>query len=110
MYKGKQYGYAFNEKRVKRGLREQLPFRKERSSEMRQLNVPTPGFGITLHTAIRSGLDQAAEALDAEPLGYDMVTLHRDALHGDDPSFENWTLLSWLAALTTTISVAPLVL
>jgi len=77
---------------------------------MRQLNFATPGFGITLHTAIRPGLDQVAEALDAEQLGYDVVTLHRDALHGHDPSFENWTLLSWLAAQTTRISVAPLVL
>jgi alkanesulfonate monooxygenase SsuD/methylene tetrahydromethanopterin reductase-like flavin-dependent oxidoreductase (luciferase family) len=77
---------------------------------MRQLYNTTPGFGITLHTAIRPGLDQAAEALDAEQLGYDVVTLHRDALHGEDPSFENWTLLSWLAARTTRISVAPLVL
>jgi len=77
---------------------------------MRQLNFATPGFGITLHTAIRPGLDQVAEALEAEQLGYDVVTLHRDALHGDDPSFENWTLLSWLAAQTTRIRVAPLVL
>jgi alkanesulfonate monooxygenase SsuD/methylene tetrahydromethanopterin reductase-like flavin-dependent oxidoreductase (luciferase family) len=77
---------------------------------MRQLNIPTPRFGITLHTAIRPGLDQATEALDAEHLGYDVLTLHRDALYGDDPSFENWTLLSWLAARTTRISVAPLVL
>jgi alkanesulfonate monooxygenase SsuD/methylene tetrahydromethanopterin reductase-like flavin-dependent oxidoreductase (luciferase family) len=77
---------------------------------MRQLNIPTSGFGITLHTAIQRGLDQAAEALDAEQLGYDVVTLHRDALHGSDPSFESWTLLSWLAARTTRISVAPLVL
>jgi len=77
---------------------------------MRQLNIPTPGFGITLHTTIRPGLDQATEALDAEQLGYDVVTLHRDSLHGDGPSFENWTLLSWLAAQTSRISVAPLVL
>ena len=77
---------------------------------MRQLNTPTPGFGIALHTAIRPGLDQVAEALDAEQLGYDVVTLHRDALHGGDPSFENWTLLAWLAARTSRISVAPLVL
>jgi alkanesulfonate monooxygenase SsuD/methylene tetrahydromethanopterin reductase-like flavin-dependent oxidoreductase (luciferase family) len=77
---------------------------------MRQLNFATPGFGITLHTAIRPGLDQVAEALDAEQLGYDVMTLHRDAIHGDDPAFENWTLLSWLAAQTTRIRVAPLVL
>ena len=48
--------------------------------------------------------------MDAEQLGYDVVTLHRDALHGADPSFENWTLLSWLAARTIRINVAPLVL
>ncbi len=77
---------------------------------MRQLNFATPGFGITLHTVIRPGLDQVAEALDAEQLGYDVMALHRDAIHGDDPSFENWTLLSWLAAQTTRIRVAPLVL
>ena len=77
---------------------------------MKWLNVPAPGFGITLHTAIRPGSDQATDALDAEQLGYDVVTLHRDALHGDDPSFENWTLLSWLAARTTRIRVAPVVL
>jgi len=77
---------------------------------MRQLNISTPGFGITLHTAIRPGLDQVAEAVDAEQLGYDVVTLHRDAIYDDDPSFENWTLLAWLAAQTSRISVAPLVL
>ena len=77
---------------------------------MRQLNISTPKFGITLHTAIRPGLDQVAEALDAEQLGFDVVTLHSDAIHGDDPSFENWTLLAWLAAHTSRISVAPLVL
>src|SRR5215472_10069601 len=77
---------------------------------MKRLNVPSPGFGITLHTAIRPGLDQATEALEAEQLGYDVVTLHRDAIHGNDPSFENWTLLTWLAARTTRIKVAPVVL
>jgi hypothetical protein len=39
---------------------------------MRQLNVPPPWFGITMHTAIRPGLDQATEAQDAEQLGYDV--------------------------------------
>jgi alkanesulfonate monooxygenase SsuD/methylene tetrahydromethanopterin reductase-like flavin-dependent oxidoreductase (luciferase family) len=77
---------------------------------MNRLSIPTPGFGITLHTTIRPGLDQVAEALDAEQLGYDVATLHRDAIHGDDLSFENWTLLSWLAAHTTRVGVAPLVL
>jgi hypothetical protein len=52
---------------------------------MRELNIPTLRFGITLDTAIRPGLDQATEALAAEQLGYDVLMLHRDALHGDDP-------------------------
>jgi len=50
------------------------------------------------------------EALHIERLGFDMVTLHRDALHGTDPTFELWTLLSWVAASTRTIQVAPVVL
>ncbi len=74
------------------------------------LNFPSPGFGITLHTGLRPDLDQATEALYAEQLGYDVVTLHRDTLHSEDPSFENWTLLTWLAAHTTRIRVAPVVL
>ncbi len=32
---------------------------------MNRLSIPTPGFGITLHTTIRPGMDQVAEALDA---------------------------------------------
>jgi alkanesulfonate monooxygenase SsuD/methylene tetrahydromethanopterin reductase-like flavin-dependent oxidoreductase (luciferase family) len=40
----------------------------------------------------------------------DLQTLHGDALHGSDPSFELWTLLSWVVAHTTSIRVAPIVL
>ena len=81
----------------------------ERSETMTRF-FPSPGFGITLHTGMRPGLNQATEALDAEQLGYDVVTLHGDTLHGDNPTFENWTLLTWLAAHTTRIDVAPIVL
>lgn len=70
----------------------------------------TPGFGMNLHTAIRPEVDPMAEALHAEQLGFDVVTIHRDVLHGNDPSFEIWTLLTWLAAHTTHIKVAPVVL
>jgi alkanesulfonate monooxygenase SsuD/methylene tetrahydromethanopterin reductase-like flavin-dependent oxidoreductase (luciferase family) len=55
-------------------------------------------------------VDLVAEALHAEQLGFDVVTIHRDALHGSDPSFEIWTLLTWLAARTSSIRVAPVVL
>ena len=69
-----------------------------------------PGFGTNLHTGVRSDVDVVAEALHAEQLGFDVVAIHRDALHGSDPSFEIWTLLSWLAARTSSIRVAPVVL
>lgn len=70
----------------------------------------TPQFGINLHTWIHPGSDPVAEARHAEQLGFELVTLHRDVLNGTDPSFENWTLLIWLAAHTTRIKVAPMVL
>lgn len=55
-------------------------------------------------------MDLAAETLHAEHLGFEVVTIHLDALHDTDPSFEIWTLLSWLAARTSSIRVAPVVL
>src|SRR5260370_7086002 len=67
-------------------------------------------FGVNIHTGIQPGVDPVTEALHAEQLGFDVVTLHGDALHGSDPSFELWTLLSWVAAHTTSIRVAPFVL
>ncbi len=67
-------------------------------------------FGVNIHTGIRPGVDPLAEALHAEQLGFDIVTLHGDVLHGSDPSFEMWTLLTWVAASTSRIRVAPVVL
>jgi alkanesulfonate monooxygenase SsuD/methylene tetrahydromethanopterin reductase-like flavin-dependent oxidoreductase (luciferase family) len=70
----------------------------------------TPMFGVNVHTFMWPGIDPVVQALHAERLGFDVVTLHRDVMHGDEPSFEMWTLLTWLAARTTRITVAPLVL
>lgn len=42
-------------------------------------------------------MDLVAEAWYAEHLGFDVVMIHRDDLHGTDPSFEIWMLLSWFA-------------
>jgi len=67
-------------------------------------------FGVNIHTAIQPGVDPVTEVLHAEQLGFDVVTLHGDTLHGNDPSFELWTLLCWVAAHTTSIQVAPVVL
>jgi alkanesulfonate monooxygenase SsuD/methylene tetrahydromethanopterin reductase-like flavin-dependent oxidoreductase (luciferase family) len=69
-----------------------------------------PKFGVNIHTGIQPDVDPVKEALHAEQLGFDVVTLHGDALHGSDPSFELWTLLTWVAAHTTSIRVAPVVL
>jgi alkanesulfonate monooxygenase SsuD/methylene tetrahydromethanopterin reductase-like flavin-dependent oxidoreductase (luciferase family) len=67
-------------------------------------------FGVNIHTGIQPGVDPVTEALHAEQLGFDVVTLHGDVLHGSNPSFELWTLLCWVAAHTTSIRVAPVVL
>src|SRR6266540_1354813 len=74
------------------------------------VGFPTPLFGINIHTRMRPDVDLVAEALHAEQLRFDIVTLHGDVLHGTAPSYETWTLLTWLAARTTHIRFAPVVL
>jgi len=74
------------------------------------VGFPTPGFGINIHTRMRPDADLVAEALHAEQLGFDLVTLHGDVLHTTAPSYETWTLLTWVAARTARIRLAPLVL
>ncbi|HJZ46650.1 MAG TPA: LLM class flavin-dependent oxidoreductase [Roseiflexaceae bacterium] len=74
------------------------------------VRVPTPQFGINLHTRMRPDADVVAEALHAEQLGFDLITLHGDVLHTTAPSYETWTLLSWVAARTARIRLAPIVL
>jgi alkanesulfonate monooxygenase SsuD/methylene tetrahydromethanopterin reductase-like flavin-dependent oxidoreductase (luciferase family) len=70
----------------------------------------TVRFGVNIQTSAQSGADLVAAAQHAEALGFDAVTVHRDVLHGNEPSFEMWTLLTWLAAHTTKIMLAPVVL
>jgi len=67
-------------------------------------------FGVNLYTQAQSSADLVASTRHAEQLGFDLVTIHRDVLHGAEPSFEIWTLLTWLAAHTSTIKLAPVVL
>ena len=66
--------------------------------------------GVNIHTTLQQGVDPVTEALHAEQFGFDVVTFHGDALHGSSPSFELWTLLGWVAARTSSIRVAPVVL
>lgn len=71
--------------------------------------APQPAIGINLSTSAAPGNDPAAAALHAEELGYDFVCVS-DHLHGTQPTYETWTMLTWMAAATTRIRVVPNVL
>src|SRR6266545_4256492 len=77
---------------------------------MMAVRFQIPQFGINIHTRMRPDVDLVGEALHAEQLGFDLVTFHGDVLHGTASSYETWTLLTWLAARSTRIRLAPLVL
>jgi alkanesulfonate monooxygenase SsuD/methylene tetrahydromethanopterin reductase-like flavin-dependent oxidoreductase (luciferase family) len=66
-------------------------------------------FGVSVIPSASGRSDPVAEARHAEELGFDLVTVW-DHLHGTRPSFETWTLLTWIAASTSRISVGPNVL
>jgi alkanesulfonate monooxygenase SsuD/methylene tetrahydromethanopterin reductase-like flavin-dependent oxidoreductase (luciferase family) len=64
-------------------------------------------FGLSLLTS--ADRDVAEDAREAERLGFDMVTV-MDHLPGERPTLETWTQLTWAAAATERILVAPNVL
>jgi probable F420-dependent oxidoreductase len=66
-------------------------------------------FGLGVSTAVAPGADPVATAGRAEELGFDFVSAS-DHLHGGQPSYETWTMLSWIAAATSRIRVATRVL
>src|ERR687888_178611 len=66
-------------------------------------------FGIAVSAAARPDSDPVAAARHAERLGFDLIPVS-DRLHGSFPTYETWTLLTWLAASTERVRVAPLVL
>jgi probable F420-dependent oxidoreductase len=66
-------------------------------------------FGLNVSTEMRAGTDPAAAASKAEQLGFDFVSAS-DRLHGGRPTYEPWTMLSWIAAATSRIRVATRVL
>jgi probable F420-dependent oxidoreductase len=66
-------------------------------------------FGLGISTSAAPGADPVADARRAERLGFDFVSAS-DHLHGGQPTFEPWTLLSWIAAATSRIRVATRVL
>ena len=65
--------------------------------------------GVNVATSARKGTNPVADAIRAEALGYDFISAN-DHPCGNQPSFELWTMLTWIAAKTTRIKVASRVL
>ncbi|HTC69833.1 MAG TPA: LLM class flavin-dependent oxidoreductase [Acidothermaceae bacterium] len=66
-------------------------------------------FGLSLSTSAAPGTDPVRMAMRAEELEFDFVSAP-DHPSGSDPSFETWTLLTWIAASTSRIGIATKVL
>jgi len=66
-------------------------------------------IGLNVSTSAAPGADPVADARKAEELGFDFVSAS-DHLHGESPTYEPWTMLSWIAARTSRIRVATRVL
>ena len=66
-------------------------------------------FGINISTSAAAGADPVQDALHAEALGFDFVSAS-DHPAGSHPTFETWTMLTWIAAATSRIAVASRVL
>lgn len=66
-------------------------------------------FGVTLIPSASGRSDPVAEAKRAEELGFDLVAVW-DHPHGEHPSFETWTFMTWVAANTSRIRIASNVL
>lgn len=68
-----------------------------------------PMFGADVPTSASPGADPVARARSAEELGYDFISAN-DHPCGTRPSYETWTMLTWIAASTDRIKVATRVL
>ena len=66
-------------------------------------------FGVSIVPSASGRSDPVAEARRAEELGLDHVSIW-DHPHGERPSLETWTLLTWIAARTERIGLATDVL
>jgi alkanesulfonate monooxygenase SsuD/methylene tetrahydromethanopterin reductase-like flavin-dependent oxidoreductase (luciferase family) len=63
-------------------------------------------LGVNVSTSAAPDADPVADARAAEDLGFDFVSAsdHPGSAH---PSYETWTLLSWIAAATSRVAVMP---
>jgi alkanesulfonate monooxygenase SsuD/methylene tetrahydromethanopterin reductase-like flavin-dependent oxidoreductase (luciferase family) len=66
-------------------------------------------FGVSVSTSAARGADPVADAQRAEALGFDFVSA-LDHPSGGHPTYETWTMLSWIAASTTRIGITTKVL
>lgn len=66
-------------------------------------------LGVNVSMSAAPGADPIGDARRAEVLGFDFISIN-DHLHGREPTFETWTLLTWIAAATSRIGVATRVL
>lgn len=66
-------------------------------------------FGVNVSTSAAPGSDPGRDAQIAERLGFDFVSAS-DHPCGRHPTFETWTMLTWIAARTSRIHVATRVL
>lgn len=65
--------------------------------------------GLGLSSSAAADADPVADALAAERLGFDFVSAS-DHPCGTHPTYETWTMLTWIAAATTHIRIATRVL
>ncbi len=66
-------------------------------------------LGVNVATSTADDADPVGAARAAEELGFDFVSAS-DHPCGADPTFETWTMLTWIAAGTTRIKIATRVL
>lgn len=66
-------------------------------------------FGLGLSASAAPDANPVADARRAEELGFDFVSMS-DHPCGAHPTYETWTMLSWIAAATSRIRVATRVL
>jgi alkanesulfonate monooxygenase SsuD/methylene tetrahydromethanopterin reductase-like flavin-dependent oxidoreductase (luciferase family) len=66
-------------------------------------------FGRNISPSAAPGANPVVDARQAEDLGFDFVSAP-DHPCGSEPSFETWTMLSWIAAGTSRIRIATRVL
>jgi alkanesulfonate monooxygenase SsuD/methylene tetrahydromethanopterin reductase-like flavin-dependent oxidoreductase (luciferase family) len=71
--------------------------------------MTTPLFGLGISASAAQGADPVGDARAAEELGYDFVSTS-DHPSGTEPTYEVWTMLTWVAAATSRVKIATRVL